>query len=161
MVAVKQVKKTARRVKGDAFPLNKIASGRAKKISELTKKKTTVKRARASPRVYVKATLANYTRGLGKQNNQKCILRVDEALNKADATFYRGKRCAYVYHGYKKKRCVRWNAAPDRRSNTRAIWGRVTKAHGASGCVQAKFATGLPGAAIGRRVRVYLYPSSI
>ena len=155
------IKKTARRTKGDSFPLNKAAGCRAKRVAELSAKKSTVKRARGSPRLYMKAVLANFRRGLHGQNNQQGLLRIDNVINKEDASFYTGKRVAYVYHGYKKKRCVRWNAAPVRRSNTRAIWGRVTKPHGAAGVVKAKFATGIPGGAIGRRVRVYLYPSSI
>ena len=155
------IKKTARRTKGDSFPLNKAASCRAKRVAELSAKKSTVKRARGSPRLYMKAVLANFRRGLHGQNNQQGLLRIDNVITKKDADFYVGKRVAYVYHGYKKKRCVRWNAAPARRSNTRAIWGRVTNPHGAAGVVRAKFATGIPGNALGRRVRVYLYPSSI
>ena len=155
------VKKSSRRVKGLPRPLSTIASSRQRKLKQLSAQKSTVKRARGSPRLYMKGVFANYRRGLGHQSNQHAILRIDNVLNKDDAEFYRGKRVAYVFLGYKKKRCVRWNQAPARRSNTRAIWGRVTKAHGASGAVQAKFATGIPAAAMGRRVRVYLYPSNI
>ena len=158
-----RIKKTARRVKGNSFPFNGIAARREKKIRQLggSGKKTLVRRNRGSPRLYMKAVLANYRRGLGKQNNQQAILRVDNVNSKDDAAFYTGKRCCYVYHGYKAKRCVRWNQAPARRSNTRAIWGRVTKPHGGSGALRAKFSTGIPGSALGRRVRVYLYPSTI
>merc|ERR1711964_451867 len=77
-----------------------------------------------------------------------------------DADFYTGKRVAYVYHGYKAKRCVRWNQAPARRSNTRALWGRITRVHGNSGAVRAKFAKNMPASAIGRRVRVTCTPAA-
>ena len=120
-----------------------------------------VKRARASPRLYMKATMQGYRRGLHGQRNGTAILRIDDVITGQDAEFYAGKRVAYVYHGYKAKRCVRWNQAPARRSNTRAKWGRITRVHGNSGAVRAKFAKNMPASAIGRRVRVYLYPSRI
>ena len=120
-----------------------------------------VKRARASPRLYMKAVMQGYRRGLHGQRNHTTILRIDDVNTGSDAEFYLGKRACYVYHGYKAKRCVRWNQAPARRSNTRAIWGRVTRVHGNSGAVRAKFAKNMPASAIGRRVRVYLYPSRV
>ena len=109
----------------------------------------------------MKAVLQGYRRGLSKQRNDTAIIRIDDVNTKQDAVFYTGKRACYVYHGYKQKRCVRWNQAPARRSNTRAIWGRVTKVHGGSGAIRAKFSSNLPAAAIGKRIRVYLYPSRI
>lgn len=156
------VPKSQRRVKGTPY-LNAIATQRAVKIDALKAKagKQLVKRARASPRLYMKATFASYKRGLGKQRNGTALLRIDNVVDKSDAAFYVGKRVAYVYHGYKAKRCVRWNAAPARRSNTRAIWGRVFRPHGTAGVVRAKFNSNLPASALGKRVRVYLYPSRI
>jgi large subunit ribosomal protein L35Ae len=142
--------------------VNAIHRDRVKKVGALKAKAgQKVKRARASPRLYMKAVLQGYRRGLHGQRNHTTILRVDDVNNSQDAEFYLGKRACYVYHGYKAKRCVRWNQAPARRSNTRAIWGRVTRVHGGSGAVRAKFSSNLPASAIGRRVRVYLYPSRI
>ncbi|CUI14996.1 unnamed protein product [Bodo saltans] len=138
-----------------------VASGRSKQIAQLSKKTTKVNRARKSPRLYMKATLAGYRRGLHGQNKNTAIVRVEGVNTKEDATWYTGKRVAYVYHGYKTKRCVRWSKAPARRSNTRASWGRVTKPHGGSGTLRVKFTNPLPGQALGKRLRVYLYPSRI
>ena len=146
--------------KAKAF-LGAVHANRAKKINQLKKKATKVNRARKSPRLYMKAVLAGYQRGLHGQNKNVALIRIDNVVTKDDAAFYAGKRVAYVYHGYKEKRCVRWAKAPARRSNTRALWGRVTKPHGGAGVVCAKFASPLPGAALGKRVRVYLYPSKI
>lgn len=140
--------------------VGRVHTNRGKKIAQLSKKTTKVKRARTSPRLYMKATVAGFRRGLAAQRNDTALLRIDNVTTKGDAEFYVGKRVCYVYHGYKEKRCVRWSKAPARRSNTRALWGRVSKPHGAAGTVRAKIG-GLPANSIGKRVRVYLYPSSI
>ena len=152
------VKKSVRRAKGKPF-VTPLQARREKKIAELKNKTTRVNRARKSPRLYMKAALQGYKRGLTHSNNNIAILRIDNVNTQKDAEFYIGKRVCYVYHGYKVKRCVRFTAVPKRRSNTRAIWGKITRSHGTSGAVRAKFSPNLPGSAVGRRIRVYLYPS--
>ena len=154
------IKKSIRRAKGKPF-MGVVHENRAKKISQLKEKGTTVNRVRKAPRLYMKGTLGGYRRGLHGQNKSTAIIRIENVTTKQDASWYTGKRVCYVYHGYKAKRCVRWAKAPARRSNTRAVWGRVTKPHGGSGMVRAKFHPTVPGQALGKRVRVYLYPSRI
>ena len=154
------VAKSVRRTKGTPF-IGEAHFARGKKIAALKAKIGKVSRDRSAPRLYMKAVLAGYKRGLYGQNKNVALVRIENVNTRGDAEWYNGKRIAYVYHGYKAKRCVRWSKAPARRSNTRALWGRVTKPHGGAGMVRARFPKTIPANALGKRVRVYLYPSRI
>ena len=118
---VKQVKKSIRRAKGKGPFMNPIAVNRARKIEQLKNKTSKVKRDRASPRLYMKGVFANFPRGKNHSNTNSALLRIDNVNTKDDAEFYIGKRCCWVYHGQKERKCVRWSKAPARRSTARAI----------------------------------------
>lgn len=103
-------------------------------------------------RLYSRATFLGYRRGISLQNTNQGLLRVEGVKTKEDAKWYLGKRVAYVYRGKKALK------EQGKTTKFRSIQGKVIAVHGGNGVVRASFHHNLPGQAIGKLVRVMLYP---
>lgn len=127
----------------------------------------------------------SYQRGKRNTNPNTSLIKIEGVDDPKSATFYLGKRIAYVYRGKKEIRGTK----------IRVIWGKVTRTHGMlgpiprddnedlgggwwmlakieatwltkgttgnSGVVRAQFKHNLPTKSFGAMVRIMLYPSSI
>ncbi|KAJ5475532.1 60S ribosomal protein L35Ae [Penicillium diatomitis] len=85
-------------------------------------------------RLYVKGRHLSYQRGKHNLNPNTSLVQIEGVTDPKAASFYLGKKVAFVYRA---KREVRG-------SNIRVIWGKVTRPHGNSGVVRAKFRHNLP-----------------
>merc|ERR1712098_828708 len=118
------------------------------------KKKQRIYRKGISNRTYALACFTGYKRGKRNQHCGTALLRIQGSRTKEHAKFYVGKKCAFVY-----KACPpRGKHEPDPnfrrlKARYRVIWGKVTRIHGNSGMVRAKFQKNLHGSAMGLRVR--------
>ncbi len=84
----------------------------------------------------MEGTVVNYRQGRHTQDTSQMIIKVSGVEKKADAEKLKGKKV--VWKSPKGKEMI----------------GEIRSAHGNKGAVRAKFAKGLPGQAIGKRVEI-------
>jgi len=102
-------------------------------------------------RLYVKGKHISFQRAKHTIRPNTSLIKIEGVDDTKAATFYNGKRIAYVYRGKTEVRGTK----------IRVIWGKVTRPHGNSGVVRAQFKKNLPPKSLGAMVRIMLYPSSI
>ena len=102
-------------------------------------------------RVYVRGVILGYKRARTNQHENTSLIKLENVPDKSSTAFYLGKKLCYVYKAHTKKQGTVY----------RTMWGKVTRAHGTSGVVRAKFKHNLPPSSIGGKIRCMLYPSNI
>ncbi|KAG6765379.1 hypothetical protein POTOM_029418 [Populus tomentosa] len=85
-------------------------------------------------RLYVRGTILGYKRSKSNQYPNTSLIQIEGVNTKEEVAWYAGKRMAYIYKAKVKKQG----------SHYRCIWGKVTRPHGNSGVVRAKFKSNLP-----------------
>jgi ribosomal protein L35AE/L33A len=73
-------------------------------------------------------------RSKSNQYPNTSLIQIEGVNTKEEVAWYAGKRMAYIYKAKVKKQG----------SHYRCIWGKVTRPHGNSGVVRAKFKSNLP-----------------
>ena len=84
----------------------------------------------------MKGRLSNYRQGVHTASTNQCVVNVDGVIDRASANGIIGKK-------------VVWTTITGKK-----LVGKITKAHGNSGAVLARFIKGLPGQAIGTEVEI-------
>merc|ERR1719436_1932142 len=124
---------------------------RVGKIQNGLPTRTNSNKGKKASRLYSKGVITGYKRSKSNCYANCTLVKIDGVLTKEDASWYIGKRIAYVYKAKKEKKG----------SKFRVMWGYVRRTHGNSGMVRTKWRKNIPPKAFGAACRVMMYPSKI
>ncbi|URE12218.1 60S ribosomal protein [Musa troglodytarum] len=82
----------------------------------------------------VKGRQGERVRSKSNQYENTSLVQIEGVNTKEEVAWYCGKRMAYIYKAKTKTKGTRY----------RCIWGKVTRPHGNSGVIRAKFKSNLP-----------------
>ncbi|KAL8171599.1 hypothetical protein V2J09_023403 [Rumex salicifolius] len=85
-------------------------------------------------RLYVRGSILGYKRSKSNQYPSTSLIQIEGVNTKEEVAWYAGKKMAYIYKAKTKKNG----------SHYRCIWGKVSRPHGNTGVVRAKFKSNLP-----------------
>ncbi|EFA74873.1 S60 ribosomal protein L35a [Heterostelium album PN500] len=105
-----------------------------------------------STKLHSTGVVLGYRRSKATQYPNISLVKIEGVATREDSTFYIGKRVCLAR---------RVKKSPKNPSGHKLIWGKISKSHGSSGVVQARFPRNLPPKAMGAKVRVMLFPSAI
>ncbi|KAL5058993.1 hypothetical protein RYX36_030597 [Vicia faba] len=94
----------------------------------------------------VKGRQGEPVRSKSNQYPNTSLVQIEGVNTKEEVAWYAGKRLAYIYKAKVKKNGTHY----------RCLWGKVTRPHGNSGIVRAKFTSNLPPKSMGSRIRVFI-----
>ena len=104
-----------------------------------------------STRLYARGVCTGYRRSRHTQRENQSLIKIDGVRSSEDAKWYLGKRLIYSYRAKALKNGKKVTTSKN-------IIGKVIGTHGATGTIRGKFNSNLPSQAIGRLIRVMLYP---
>ncbi|KAL9991970.1 putative ribosomal protein L35A [Helianthus debilis subsp. tardiflorus] len=97
-------------------------------------KTTSLIEVKSQNREFIEFCLLVCVRSKSNQYPNTSLIQIEGVNTKEEVTWYQGKRMAYIYKAKVKKNG----------SHYRCIWGKVTRPHGNTGVVRAKFKSNLP-----------------
>lgn len=107
----------------------------------------------SEPKLWVPATFVSFRRNKRTINPNQALLNIQGVNSNEEAKWYVGKKVASIVKAKVNK--------DGSKTEEHINWGVITKEHGNSGVVRAKFDRNLPPVALGSQVRVMLFPSTI
>eukprot|EP01084_Bolivina_argentea_P179300 309837_1 len=103
-------------------------------------------------KLYLRGVIMGFRRSRLNIHSNRSLVKIEDVKSQKDARYYLGHRVLYIYRAATKK---------DPRTGKpvlRVIAGKITGTHGNNGTVRVRFTPNVPTRAMGKRVRVMMWP---